>query len=102
MNNLQFKISGEIFGAKRFKGNFDGTDIDYTKVFVATPLDGSSGDAVGLSISEYRFGTSENFYRFRECKFPFKADLLVEMTTNGKTQKLNLIDFYAQTEKKTA
>lgn len=100
MNHFQFKAQGEILGVKKFKGDIDGTLYDQCKVLIATPLDVSNGNALGLSVSEYRFGTSENFDRFLNLEFPIKADLLLEMTTNGKTQKMNLLDLQFQAKPK--
>lgn len=93
MNNFQFKVQGEILGVKKFKGTIEGNDIDQCKVIVATPLDESSGNALGLSVSEYKFGSSINFERFRGVSFPVKSDLMLEMTTNGKSQRVNVLDF---------
>ena len=39
------------------------------------------------------FAGSDHFERFKDFSFPFLADLFIEMTTNGKTQKLNLLNF---------
>ena len=93
MNSITFTLQGEIVGVKRFKGNIDGSDIDQCKVLVLTPMDASSGNAIGSSVSEYRFGGSDNFERFKDFSFPFLADLFIEMTTNGKTQKIEFVKF---------
>lgn len=93
MNNIVFNLKGDILGVKRFKGLIEGNEIDQCKVLVTTPMDVSTGNSLGFSVSEYRFGVSSNFDRFQGLQFPFKADLTIEMTTNGKTQKLTLLDF---------
>lgn len=90
---MQMKIEGIVMGVKRFSGNIDGKEFDYCRVIVSTPLDSSRGNALGSAATEYDFGQSANFDRFKTQQFPFDADLNVELVTNGKTQKLKLLDF---------
>ena len=104
MNQIDFVMQASVLGVKKFKGNIEGTEIDQTKVLVATPLDESQGNALGLVTSKYRYGTSLNFEKFKDKTFPFFAELSVSMTSNGKTQRINLVDFREIPEepKKTA
>lgn len=75
-----------ILGMKRAKGALDnGTAYDSTKVYALTDLDASKGDAKGQFSSEYKFGTSENYAKFADLAFPFKAVAELEITTNGKS-----------------
>uniref|UniRef100_A0AAU8B4V6 Uncharacterized protein n=1 Tax=Dulem virus 54 TaxID=3145765 RepID=A0AAU8B4V6_9VIRU len=90
---MQMQIQGTVMGVKRFSGQIDGKHFDYCRVIVSTPLDASQGNALGAAATEYDFGQSANFDRFKELKFPFEADLNVELVTNGKTQKLKMLDF---------
>ncbi len=90
---MQVKIQAQILGAKRFKGTVEGTEYDFCKVLVATNMDESKGNAVGLTAAEYKFGTSENFERFKGFKFPLETELLAEMTSNGTVMTMNLIEF---------
>lgn len=99
MNSMVFNIQADILGVKRFKGTIDGNNIDQCKVLVATPLDTSNGNSLGFTISEYRFGLSDQFNLFTGLSFPFKADLKIELTTSGKTQRLNLLDFKSLKDK---
>lgn len=96
MNAMQAKIDGIILGVKKFKGDVEGIHYDSCKVLVTTPLDNNSGNALGFSVSEFSFGESSNFERFKSLEFPFSADLSVEIITNGRTQKFRLIDFSAK------
>lgn len=90
---MQMKIQGTVMGVKRFNGNIDGKAFDYCRVIVSTPLDASQGNALGSAATEYDFGGSKNFDRFKDLKFPFESELAVELVTNGKTQKLKMLDF---------
>lgn len=92
---MQMQIQAQIMGAKRFSGLIDGRNFDYCRVIVATPMDATQGNAVGSSANEYDFGGSANFIRFQQQPFPFEAVLTVEIVTNGKTQKLKIIDLKA-------
>lgn len=90
---MQMQIQGTVMGVKRFSGNIDGKAFDYCRVIVSTPLDASQGNALGSAATEYDFGQSTNFDRFKGMAFPFDADLSVELVTNGKSQKLKMLDF---------
>ena len=90
---MQMQIQGQIMGVKRFSGQIEGKNFDYCRVIVATPLDGTQGNALGSATTEYDFGPSTNFEQFKAHQFPFDANLSVEVVTNGKTQKLKIIAF---------
>lgn len=90
---MQMHITGQVMGVKRFSGLIDGKSFDYCRVIVSTPLDESQGNALGSSASEYDFGNSSNFERFKGFQFPFDSDLTVELVASGKGQKLKIIDF---------
>ena len=90
---MQMQIQGQIMGVKRFSGQIEGKNFDYCRVIVATPLDSTQGNALGSATTEYDFGASTNFEQFKAHQFPVDANLLVEVVTNGKTQKLKIIGF---------
>ena len=80
-------MRGQIIGVKKFSGNIEGKEFDYCRIIVATPLDVTQGNALGMSAVEY------NFEHFKNQKFPIEADLDVEIVTTGKTQKVNVLGF---------
>lgn len=90
---MQMKMVGKVMGAKRFSGQIDGRNFDYCRMVVATPMDESQGNAVGMTANEYEWGGSQNFIRFEQQQFPFDAELTVEIVSNGKTQKVKIVDW---------
>lgn len=92
---MQMKIQAQVMGAKKFSGQIDGKNFDYCRIIVVTPMDSTQGNAVGMSANEYDFGPSSNYNRFQQQQFPFEAELTIELVTNGKTQKLKVVDLKA-------
>ena len=66
-----------FLGAKKFKGEIDGSNIDTCSVLVATPLPAQSGNAVGFTAAQMK------------CE----VMVTVEMTSTGKGMVPSLIDF---------
>lgn len=89
---MQFTSTVTVTGAKRSKGDFEGTAYDSTKIYIQTAMDTSKGDAMGTAGSEYTWGLSDNFLKIASLKYPFNAVANFEMVTNGKAQKTILID----------
>ena len=73
-----------LLGAKKFKGDIDGSKIDMCSLFVATPLPSQSGNAVGFTAAQMKYGDSSNFDRLEKLQYPCQAMLTVEMTSTGK------------------
>lgn len=90
---MQLQVQASIMGVKKFNGNIDGKLFDYCRIIAATPMDESQGNALGMASTEYDFGGSANFERFKGLQFPFEAVLTVEMVVSGKGQKFKAIDF---------
>ena len=90
---MHFPIQVTVMGVKKFSGNIDGKNFDYCRIVAATPMDESQGNALGMSSTEYDFGGSVNFDRFKGFSFPFEAVLTVEVVVSGKGQKFKAIDF---------
>jgi hypothetical protein len=88
---MQFSIKATVLGAKMFKDQIDGKQFDITKIFVQQDLDSSRGTAKGFAVTEYSWGTSDNFKAIQHNPFPFEAELTVEMVTTGKNQKINVL-----------
>lgn len=81
-----------ILGAKRSKGQMDnGTKYDSTKLYVQVQMEPKDGQ-VGFSCDDYNWGDSSNFEKIKDLKFPFVADVDIQLTTNGKTTKMAIFD----------
>ena len=86
-------LKAQITGVTRSKGEYEGRPFDKTTVFVSTAFDESKGNALGSGVTEYRFGTSENFERFKNQTFPFTAEIMCEMVAQGRQSALVMVDF---------
>lgn len=80
-----------ITGMKSSKGEFEGTAYDSTKVYAMTDMDETKGNAKGFATVEYPFGKSDEFEKFKQLPYPFKADCEMEFVTSGKAQKMILL-----------
>lgn len=89
---MQFKTNIVVIGAKRSKGDYEGTPYDNTKIYTSTSLDASKGDAVGQAGSEYAWGLSDNYNKIATLKFPFEAEATMEIVSNGKSNKTIMLD----------
>jgi hypothetical protein len=85
-----------LLGAKKFKGDIDGNKIDSCTVLVATQMPFQTGNAVGFTAANMRFGDSDNFKRLENLKFPIAVVITVEMTSTGKGLSPVLRDFSVQ------
>ncbi len=72
-----------VLGAKKFKGDVEGTFYDSTKLFVVMNVSEKNGTAVGKSVLEMPFGLSDEFDKICKLPFPLDAELEVNMTTRG-------------------
>lgn len=92
---MEMKIQVKVVGVKKYKGRPDsnGPEYDNTKLICLTPMDETTGNAKGETVSEYRFGDSSNYEDIAKYNLPVTAELTVQITTNGKSQKLNVVGF---------
>ncbi|WP_336944578.1 hypothetical protein [Acinetobacter modestus] len=81
---MQFKSQLVVLGAKSSKGEYNGRPFNSTTVFYQAQLQEGENFA-GQVGSEYKWGTSENFEKIKNQKFPFIADCILEQVSNGKT-----------------
>ena len=88
-----------LLGAKKFKGDIDSNKINSCTVLVATPMPSATGNAVGFTAANMRFGESDNFKKLENLKFPISAMVTVEMTSTGKGMVPVLKDFMVQQPK---
>lgn len=89
-----FKTNCEIVGAKMFEGNIEGVAYDSTTLFVKTELDESRDTARGFATTEYKYGTSAEFARIKDRKFPFLAECEIELTTTGRKDSKRMISMH--------
>lgn len=93
---MKFPAKVIVSGVKRSKGVLEsGQAYDSTKVYVQTSLDDSKGNGAGSATVEYNWGTSDNYDKIAHL---FKAgrsvefDAELEIVTNGKTQRTQVVD----------
>lgn len=81
-----------ILGVKRSKGVIEktGKPYDSTKLYVQTLMK-DADNQLGYSASEFKWGDSTNFDKFKGCKFPLQADIDYELVTTGDTKSNELI-----------
>lgn len=81
-----------LLGAKLSKGVLEnGTAYDSTKIYVQTQMQ-QTPDAVGFAVSEFNWGTSDNFAKIKDLSFPVEVSLSIDFVTNGKTSKMIVTD----------
>lgn len=89
---MRFKSQVKILGMKSSKGSLEnGVSYDFTKVFVETELDSTSGTAKGYAVEDYKFGKSDNFGGFKHLEFPFVADAEFDLVTSGSKSVTNIV-----------
>ncbi|UTO17986.1 hypothetical protein NGC85_08370 [Acinetobacter sp. Z1] len=81
---MQFNTQLVVLGAKSSKGEYNGRPFNSTTVFYQAQLQEGENFA-GQVGSEYKWGTSDNFEKIKNQKFPFMADCTLEQVSNGKT-----------------
>ena len=91
---MKFSSRVTVQGIKGSKGTLEsGQAYDSTKIYVQTALDDSKGMGKGFATAEYNFGTSEEYHKYKHLPFPIDCDAELEIVTNGKTQKTQIIGF---------
>lgn len=89
---MNFNARVTITGIKSSKGTLEnGNAYDSTKVYVQTDLDDSKGTGKGSATVEYGWGTSDNYQTIKHLPFPIVADVEMEIVTNGRTQRTQLV-----------
>lgn len=74
------------------KGTLEsGQAYDSTKIYVQTALDDSKGMGKGFATAEYNFGTYEEYHKYKHLPFPLDCEAELEIVTNGKTQKTQIV-----------
>ena len=89
---MKFTSRITVSGIKGSKGKLEsGMEYDSTKIYVVTELDDSKGMGKGTASAEYTFGTSEEYAKYKHLPYPIECDAELEIVTNGKTQKTQII-----------
>ncbi|AYY89227.1 hypothetical protein [Acinetobacter baumannii] len=95
---MQFKTTITVLGAKSSKGEFNGKPYDSTTIFFQAEL--QDGDNfVGQVGEQIRWGTSANFEKLKDLKFPLNAEATMEQVSNGKSMVTILKDLVPQVQK---
>ena len=81
---MKFKTNTTVRGAVTFNDTVDGTRHDFTKIFVDVDLSEQRG--IGSCTVEYKWGVADNIKKIQELKFPFEAELSMEIVTTGNKQ----------------
>lgn len=88
---MLFKTQLIVLGAKSSKGEFNGNPYDSTTIFYQADL--QEGDNFVGQVGEHiKWGTSSNFEKIKNLKFPFTAEATLNQVSNGKTMNTILID----------
>lgn len=87
---MRFQAEVTVEGMKRSKGEFEGTKFDSTKFYIKTDLDDRTENAKGCATTEYSLGTFDEFAKYSNLPFPFKAQGTFSQVTTGKVTKLVL------------
>lgn len=72
-----------IRGAKYFRGNVDGKDLDSGKIFVDVQLKGET--SFGVCTDEIKCTDSKLIESIKHNPFPFIAEIGLEEMSNGRT-----------------
>ena len=85
---MEIKAQATVRGAKFFRGNLDGKDIDSGKLFTDVELKGET--SWGTCTQELKCEGSALIDSIKHNPFPFIAELTMIMESNGKvtTQKV--------------
>jgi hypothetical protein len=85
---MEVKARVTVRGAKFFRGNLDGKDIDSGKIFCDVELKGET--SWGTCTDEMKCEGSKLIEAIKHNAFPFIAELDIIMESNGKitTQKV--------------
>lgn len=92
---MQFKTDVTILGCKTvdFKAD-DGTHYDHVVLYAEMPLDHRKGNSLGNACDQFNWQDSKNFQKLKGFKFPLKAEMTVEMLSNGRVTKMICLDVH--------
>ncbi|PSJ79808.1 hypothetical protein [Neisseria iguanae] len=86
------KTYAKVTGIKRSRGVLDnGKPYDSTTLYVEFPF-GQSDDMRGSATQPMKYGTSDNYEKFKGVALPFDAELNLEVETNGNRMQTVVTD----------
>lgn len=80
---MEFKSVFKVLGAKKFKGEVEGTNYDSTKLHVVMDVSEKNGTEVGQNAQTMPFGKSDEYDKLCHLSFPLDAELTINLTTKG-------------------
>lgn len=86
---MEMIAKATVRGAKFFRGNLDGKDIDSGKLFVEVELKGET--SWGMCTDEMKCEGSQLIDSIKHNPFPFVAELTLIMESNGKTSTQKVV-----------
>lgn len=85
---MQVQMKGTLTGIKKSKGSgvIEGQDRkwDSTTFYILSELPSKNENAIGMATQDYKFGTSDEFEKWRHMTLPVVVDVELTITTNGK------------------
>lgn len=87
---MLMQAQATIRGAKMFKGNLDGKDIDSAKLFVEVVLK-ESDNSFGMCTEPVKCKSSEIVQGIKHLTFPFIAEMDVEIVSGSKGMEQTII-----------
>lgn len=96
-------VTGVVTGLRRFKGEVENQNHDFTKAFIETDL--NEGDnSRGTCTQEFTLGKSDIYDKLLSVPLPFQAKFNVSVTTNGKRTMttMKLVEVINQPKKAAA
>ncbi len=88
---MQYESTIVVLGAKSSKGEFNGRPFDSTTIYYQADL-ASGENFAGMVGTEIKWGTSFNFEKIKNLKFPFTAKGKFEQVSNGRAMVTILND----------
>lgn len=82
----------KVTGAKWFKGNIDGKDIDSGSIFIEERLDDRRGTAKGYAATAYKVGSSAIAQVLAKRDFPLICNVEFERVSNGRDSETIIVD----------
>ncbi|MFA9439299.1 hypothetical protein ACDA63_06635 [Uliginosibacterium sp. sgz301328] len=80
---MEMKGNFKVLGAKKFKGEVEGSHFDNTKLYVVMEVSERNGSEVGYNAAVLPFGKSDEFEKIKGLPFPLDCELTISMTTKG-------------------
>jgi len=81
----------KVIGAKWFKGNIDGKELNSGTLFIEERLDDRRGTAKGYAATPYKLSSSERAEALAKHGFPLECEVEFERMSNGKGDSENVI-----------